>query len=127
MTETTKTDALGRTFVVETKAHKRAARRTGRPMELRTKYRRRLQATMRAHLPQEAVADTIEGPLREDKWTTIPMRPEVVALLRLLARHHTAHAGKSEVSATEVLHALVDAGLPVLLRREGWQVPGAGA
>ena len=122
----TKIAATGRPFIVETRrAPKGPVRRTGRPAEVRTKYRRRLHDTMRAVLPREFILDHLDTVSKSDPWTTAQMRPEVMAMVRLLATHHTAHAGKSEVSASEVLHALINAGLPVLLRQDGWRVPGA--
>ncbi|BDW84331.1 hypothetical protein MACH21_05080 [Roseicyclus marinus] len=90
-------------------------------MELRSKYRHDLCRTMARVLPSEFTEDHLKGP----QWVAIQVRPEVAALARLLAQHHTAHAARSEVSVAEVMNALVEAGLPVLLRRDGWRVPGA--
>jgi hypothetical protein len=122
-TTATGVDAQGRAFVIETKTTKRP-RRTGRPMELRSKYRRELGLTMARVLPPEFTQYHLNGNREGPQWVAIQVRPEVAALARLLAQHHTAHAARSEVSLAEVMNALVEAGLPVLLRRDGWRVPG---
>jgi hypothetical protein len=114
-------DAQGRAFIVETKPRK--PRRTGRPLDVRSIYRRKLNWTMRRVLPAEFTERHLEGPREGHQWATVQVRPEVLALARLLAAGHTAHAARSEVSTAEVLHALIEAGLPVLLRQDGWTVP----
>lgn len=124
---TIQTDVSAHPFSGETQPPKPPVRRTGRPAEVRTKYRRRLHTTMRALLPREFLREHLDTAAKSDPWTTAQMRPEVMAMVRLLAAHHTGHAGKSEVSASEVIHALIEAGLPVLLRQDGWHVPGTTA
>ncbi|MDG4648026.1 hypothetical protein P6F26_06185 [Roseibacterium sp. SDUM158017] len=103
--------------------------RTGATMEDKTRYQRRLNKMMRARLPNYWCAEHLDGPYgpgsKTKEWGTIPLRTETIALVKLLQQHHTATKIGPKVSLTEVVNALIEAGLPVLLRQDGWRVSGA--
>lgn len=124
MTIETKTAANGKPFVVERrqKTKRPAKGRTGRAQEARTVYRRRLFRTMREVLPASFVREKMNRP-QPSPWTTLQVKPELLDLIDLLTAGHTAEVIGPDISKSEVHMALIEAGLPVLLKRPGWRLP----
>lgn len=121
---TTITPANGKPVTVERrqKTKRPAKGRTGRAQEARTHYRSKLFSTMRRVLPASFVREKMNRP-QPSPWTPFQTKPEVLDLIDLLTAHHTASPSGSDVSKAEVVFALIEAGLPVLLKQPGWRLP----
>jgi hypothetical protein len=101
--------------------------RTGLSREEKSRYHRRLMTVIRTHgpawLPNRLThGDHMPGTKPPNPFASIPARRETALLLKHLKAGHSATRVGNRLSVSEVLDALVAAGLPVLLREGGWSL-----
>jgi hypothetical protein len=88
------------------------ARRKTTGKERTLRFISALAIAQRHHMPECTTVSPVITASKARSWRTIRLRPEVLAVLEGLITRSRKHLGEGELSISEVLAALIIAGLP---------------